>query len=352
MQINIDVEKLQNLLNEAVAAGEEADCQLAIYKSGKLVADLCVGEKTQSNTLFPIFSVGKGVTSTLALMLYEDGLLDFDAPVAEYWREFARHGKEKVKVWHIFSHRAGLWEMPLLKSYEELGDWQAMIKYMEDAVFQAEPGGKCRYHGFTFGWLAGEVIARAGKKSFNELLREKITEPLQISRELFFGTDAEAETRLALPVVSRFADFTDSRNIFSNNLAVRSGCIPSANGFASARAIAKVYAALSGNGVDGIRLLKDETIKYATQSRRADFDPLPNDLGAWAHFGLGYALAGFPENPGAIFGHGGAMGSEGLAIPELEVGMSFTKNKFNTTHPIHPLRNRISEALNIKIRNW
>ena len=98
--------------------------------------------------------------------------------------------------------------------------------------------------------------------------------------------------------------------------------------------------------------MKDETIKYATQSRRADFDPLPDDLGAWAHFGLGYALAGFPENPGAIFGHGGAMGSEGLAIPELEVGMSFTKNKFNTTHPIHPLRNRISEALNIKVRNW
>ena len=83
--------------------------------------------------------------------------------------------------------------------------------------------------------------------------------------------------------------------------------------------------------------------------------PRPQIVGQRVKVGtaaLGYALAGHPEKPAAIFGHGGAMGSEGLAIPELEVGMSFTKNKFNTTHPIHPLRNRISEALNIKVRNW
>ena len=185
-----------------------------------------------------------------------------------------------------------------------------------------------------------------------DLFAEKITEPLQISREWFFGTDAEAETRLVLPVMSRYEDFSDWRTVFINDQQIRSGCIPSANGIGSARAIARVYAALSGNGVNGVRLLKDETIRKAVQSRRAADDPLPEGISKWAHFGLGWALAGSPENPGAIFGHGGALGSEGFAIPELELSVAFTKNKFNATHPVHPLRNRISEVLNIKCRNW
>ena len=349
--MNIDVEKLQNLLNEAVASGEESGCQLAIYKSGKLVVDICAGENIQSNTLFPVYSVSKGLTTTLAHILYEEGKLDFDAPVSEYWQEFGCKGKEDIKVWHIFSHRAGLWKMPLLESFNDQANWQKMVEYMQDAVPEA-PGGKCRYHGITFGWLAGEVIARAGKKSFTELFREKITEPLQITREWFFGTDSEAETRLVLPVPIDYANFCDWRSVFICNPAIRQACVPSANGFGSARAIAKIYAALSGNGVDGIRLLKDETIKNATKSRRADFDPLPEGVASWAHFGLGWALAGYPDNPGAMFGQGGAMGSEGFAFPEQELGMAFTKNKYNTTHPDHPLRNRISEMLNLKKRIW
>ena len=349
--MDIDVEKLQLLLDEAVASGEESACQLAIYKSGRLVVDICAGENIRSNTLFPVYSVSKGLTATLAHILYEEGKLDFDAPVSEYWPEFGCKGKENIKVWHIFSHRAGLWNMPPVKSFSDQANWQKMVEYMENAIPE-EPDGKCRYHGITFGWLAGEVIARAGKKSFNELFREKITEPLQITREWFFGTDDEAETRLVLPEAIAYANYCDWRSVFINDPAIRKACIPSANGIGSARAVAKVYAALSGNGVGGVRLLKDETIKYATQSRRADFDPLPDGVGKWAHFGLGWALAGSPENPGAMFGHGGALGSEGFAVPELELGIAFTKNKFNTTHPDHLLRNRISEVLNLKTRIW
>jgi len=349
--MDFDIEKLQTLLDGAVASGEEDSCQLAIYKSGRLAVDIYAGKNCRSNTLFPVYSVSKGLTSTLAHILYEEGRLDFEAPVSEYWPEFGCNGKENIKVWHIFSHRAGLWQMPLIDKFADQADWQKMVEYMQNATPE-DPGGKCHYHGITFGWLAGEVIARAGKKSFRELFREKIAAPLQITDEWFFGTDNDAETRLILPKSISYANFCDWRTVFIENPAIRSACIPSANGIGSARAVARVYAALSGNGVDGVRLLKDETIKLATQSRRASFDPLPEGIASWAHFGLGWALAGTPENPGAIFGHGGAMGAEGFAVPELELAVGFTKNKYNTTHPVHPLRDRISEALNLKIRHW
>ncbi len=54
------------------------------------------------------FSVSKGATATMALMLSERGLLDFEAPVAQYWPEFAQGGKDKMPVSYILSHRAGL----------------------------------------------------------------------------------------------------------------------------------------------------------------------------------------------------------------------------------------------------
>ncbi len=356
--MNIDIELLQQILNEACASGEEQGCQLAIYYQGKLAADLWAGtvapggDAVQSNTLFPVYSVSKGLTATLAHILAQEGQLDFNAPVAEYWPEFGKNNKESIKVWMIFSHRAGLWEMPRLERFDEQADWAGMCSYMEEAVPQTPPGGICCYHGITFGWLAGEIIARAGKKTFKELFAEKILRKLGLEDEWFFGTTPEAEKRLALPVVNSYWDFCDWRYVFMSDPAIRQCCIPSANGVGSARALARFYAGVVGCGPDNIKLLESATLHRAVQSCRAADDPVPEGLAGWAHFGLGYALSGPRENPGAIFGHGGALGSEGFAIPELGLAVGFTKNKFNTTHPIHPLRDRISQALNIKIRHW
>jgi CubicO group peptidase (beta-lactamase class C family) len=48
------------------------------------------------------------VTALTALLLADRGELDFDAPVAHYWPEFAANGKQRVKVSHLMSHSAGL----------------------------------------------------------------------------------------------------------------------------------------------------------------------------------------------------------------------------------------------------
>ena len=356
--MQIDVEKLQYLLNQACASGEEYGCQLAIYHHGKLVADLNAGKvaptgkDVASDTLFPVYSVSKGLTTTLAHILCQEGKLDFNANVTDYWPEFGCNGKENIKVWMVFTHRAGLFSMPELKFFDEQADWATMIKYMEEAQPVTEPGGVCRYHGITFGWLAGEIISRAGGKPFNELFREKVLAPLGIEREFFFGTDDESETRITLSEPCCEANKTEWRTNFINSSAIRRGCIPSANGFGSARALARVYASLCGNGVDGVKLLNDEEIADAVIPRRAADDPLDQGPARWALFGMGWALSGPDSNRSLIFGHGGALGAEGLAYPELDLAIGFTKNKFNTTHPVHPLRDRISEALNITIRHW
>lgn len=97
--------------------------------------------------------------------------------------------------------------------------------------------------------------------------------------------------------------------------------------------------------MDGVRLLRPETVADAAVLRRAP-------EGTWEKFGLGYALCGPADNPGALFGHGGALGAEGFADRTSGIAVGFTKNKVISTHPVHPIRDRISELLGLPVRHW
>lgn len=350
----IDVELLQRLLDEATASGEECGCQLVIYQHGRLLADLSSGHvapggaAVTGRTLFPVYSVGKGIMATAIHRLAEKGILAYDAKVANYWPEFAASGKADVRIWHILTHRAGLFALPELEHFSDQGNWPLMCAKLAAAQPAWTPGTRCRYHGITFAWLLGETAARAAGKPFDQIIRDEVFAPLGIA-DFFFGATPEAEQRFAAPVPCCEADRKDWRTVFIGDPAIRRGFIPSANGLASAHAIARIYAATLAE-VDGVRLLRPETVANATILRRADDDPA--QPGDWAKFGLGYALAEPGGNLGRIFGHGGALGAEGFADRETGLAAGFTKNQFNATHPVHPLRDRISAALGLPIRHW
>ena len=59
------------------------------------------------DTLQYVFSTTKGFTTTCAHLLVQRGELDLDAPVADYWPEFAAAGKHHIPVRWLLSHRAG-----------------------------------------------------------------------------------------------------------------------------------------------------------------------------------------------------------------------------------------------------
>ena len=78
------IHQLQKLLDEATESGLECGCQLAIYENGELVADLCSGyttpdrrRKVEPDTLFPVFSVGKGLFTTAIHRMVEKGALSY-----------------------------------------------------------------------------------------------------------------------------------------------------------------------------------------------------------------------------------------------------------------------------------
>ncbi|MCI5778796.1 MAG: beta-lactamase family protein [Lentisphaeria bacterium] len=335
-------QQLRRILTEEIASGNENACQLTVIRRGETVVDLTAG--TEPNALFPIFSAGKPMLATLALLLVERGVLRLDTRVAELWPEFAAPDKREITLEHLLSHRAGMYLLPR-STRSEIADWDRMCRRVAEMSPRTPAGARCRYHPLTFAWLVGHTLELAVGRPLPEMMRDEIIRPLGLQSELYFGTDAEAEARL-LPVDDALSPTRPSWLAeMMGDPVLRRCCIPSFNAVASARGVAGFYAGVRG------KLLSPEFFDFATGKLfRAAGDP-PR-TGSWENFALGFVLGG-PEADRDMFrGHGGAAGSEGFFMPEADLAYGFVKNRQRTDFTCHPIRDRISEALGIPARHW
>lgn len=355
--------QIRQLLDEAVSSGEELGCQLAVYLDGEQILDEWAGwadpdrtRRVEADTVFPVFSTGKGFAVTALLRLIEQGRLHLDDRVADLWPEFGCNGKEELKVWHILSHRTGLFETPPCTE-AELIDRDIMQQRIAEAVPAWRPGTRARYQAITFSWLVPGVAERATGKEFRSIVRDEVASPLRIESLLFYGTTDDAEQRRA--VLVRGNDLPpvkpEEKTLLSpleNAItfeSVRRACLPGFNCHTTARAIAKHYAALLGE-VEGMPpLLSRAMLDRATTLTRAADDPVPLVPGTWELFGLGYVLSGPKDDLGRIFGHGGYGGSEGIADRKMRLAVGYTSNSLH----LNPrTRNRIYELLELHSRDW
>src|SRR5580693_2778351 len=122
---------VRRALSTQLDNGDDVGASVAIYLHGDPVVDIWGGfvdeahsAPWQADTITNVWSTTKTMTFISALMLHDQGSLDFGAPVATYWPEFAAAGKEDVEVRHLMGHTAGLcgWEEPLVA--EDLADWE------------------------------------------------------------------------------------------------------------------------------------------------------------------------------------------------------------------------------------
>ena len=106
---------VQKVLDSAVAKGYQNSVQCCVYIRGEKVIDAWAGtyekggeRKIDGDTLFSVYSTGKGMFATAALRLVEMGKIGLDTKIADIWPEFGCNGKENIKFWHVLSHRSGL----------------------------------------------------------------------------------------------------------------------------------------------------------------------------------------------------------------------------------------------------
>jgi CubicO group peptidase (beta-lactamase class C family) len=331
---------------------------LAVLHQGRPVVDLWGGTKDARtdepwgpDTLTVLFSCTKGLTSILAARLVQEGRLDYDAPVCEYWPEFAAAGKAHVRVGHLLAHRSGLSAPRTPLSEQDVLDWDLVVGRLAAQEPLWEPGTGYAYHAITHGWLVGEVIRRITGRSVGEQLAEVVTRPLAV--DAYIGLPDELHDRVARPYAGpalaelaerieamradgpvdwsieamtlggAFPPALVSESGGFNSRAIRSAQIPGAGGIGSARALATIWSATVVE-TDGVRLLDRSVVARATREQSAGEPvwPLP---GPWSRWGLGFQIDS--ENRRYLtpsgFGHDGAGGQSAFADPELGVGVAF-----------------------------
>ncbi|KAJ0593968.1 putative ABC-type Cd(2+) transporter [Helianthus annuus] len=284
--VHSDVEtKLRQFLVDLGNADRILGIQVCAYKDGKVIIDTAAGvlgkydpRPVQPDSLFPVFSVSKGVTAGMVHWLVDKGKLKLDENVANVWPEFGTNGKDQIKVNHILNHTSGLHNALANISEEDpmlFCDWDECLKRIAMVAPETEPGREQLYHYLSYGWLCGGVIEHASGKKFQDVLEEAFVRPLNIEGELYIGIPPGVESRLATLTIdmndlTRSApklDATRSSAIsnalpssftfesissfipLSNTLNVRRAILPAANGHFSARALARYYAALVDGGV-------------------------------------------------------------------------------------------------------
>src|SRR6201996_5979274 len=127
--------------------GTDVGASFAATVGGELVVDLWGGfadeartRPWEKDTIVNVYSTTKTMTALTALMLADRGLIDFDAPVARYWPEFAAAGKADVKVSHLMSHAYGLsgWKEKLEPG--DIYDWDKVCALLAAQKPFWEPG--------------------------------------------------------------------------------------------------------------------------------------------------------------------------------------------------------------------
>lgn len=358
--------QVQALLDDLVDRGVEQGIQVAAYLDGQIVvdawagvADPATGRPVDGETLFTVFSCTKGVTATVIHQLAERGALEYDAPVASYWPEFGAHGKERITLRHVLSHTAGVPQMPPGGQPTDMCDWDRVCAAIADLTPLWEPGTATGYHGLTYGFILGEVARRVDGRAIAQIVQDDIARPLGIT-SLYFGIPDAAEPRVARLENDRSVDETPTPppeslferampGLFSANVTfslpeVRRASIPAAGGIMNARSLARHYAALVGDGADGVRLLTPERVRIATTLQTETDDLVTGVAGRKA---LGYALGGLLSPYGdriTAFGHGGYGGASGFADPGYRFAFALAKNRLAINPPGESSANLVAGA--------
>ena len=355
---------VQGLLDELVASGEETGLQAAVYKDGELVVDAWAGSANAESgalvspeTLFTVFSVSKGIAATALHILAERGLVGYDEPIATYWPEFAQNGKDGVLVRHALSHTSGIPHVPEGTTLDDLLDWPGMQARMAGQTPLWAPGETLCYHAITYGWIVGGLAERVAGRPFAQFVADEIAAPLGLDG-LYFGVPAGELGRVATlsevpelleaapgPIPNIAPDGALS-SAEMNRTAVRQAMLPGYGLCANARSLAKVYAALIGEGVGGVRLLPEERV---AQASALQVDAINASSGERLRFGLGYRIGGGADPwvgaSESAFGHDGYGGAIGYAEPEHGLAVGFAKNRLVVSAPGADARSRVIAAV-------
>jgi CubicO group peptidase (beta-lactamase class C family) len=343
---------VREAFEQNLATGADVGASFAATLEGEMVVDLWGGwadeAKTrpwEKDTIVNVYSTTKTMTALCALILADRGELDFDAPVAKYWPEFAANGKAGVKVSHLMSHSAGLSGFKEKITVADVYDWEKVTSLLAAQAPYWEPGTASGYHALTQGFLVGEVVRRITGRSLGTFFRQEVAEPL--GADFHIGLPASEDHRVAdlipPPEGTAIGDGEQSELVanMSRNPGVdvletrtrawRGAEIPAGGGTGNARSIAQIHMILANGGVaQGKRFMSEAGCRKALELQIEGVDMV---LGTHVRLGMGFGLAGGAvplPHPNTIY-WGGYGGSVAIIDMDARATYGYAMNKMAGT---------------------
>ena len=338
----------------------------AVYVNGDLKVDVWGGLRDRKSakpwdydTMVIVHSATKGLAAMTLAIAHSRGWLDYEAPVCEYWPEFAQHGKDHITVRHLLAHQAGLFAIDEPVDRHVVADLDRLAVVLARQKPAWEPGTRQAYHALTLGFYEGELLRRVDPlhRSLGKFFDDEIAAPLGLDAYINVPADIPNSRLATLAPPGRFdmllhfplrltldslnrrsniyralamnpgsAVYIDDRRIYARNLEV-----PSGGAVANARALARAYSAFAiGGGELG---LKSRTLELlaapAIPPKYGFFDECMKHE---VQFSLGFMKPSpaFRFGSSSSFGAPGAGGAMGFADPVAGVGYGYVTSQMGT----------------------
>jgi CubicO group peptidase (beta-lactamase class C family) len=359
--------RIADVFRRNMLSGEEVGAAIAVYRDGVKVVDLWGGYRNgitkapwKKDTVVNMFSTTKGVSALAIAVAVAQGLISYDAKVADYWPEFAQASKGSITVRQLLSHQAGLPAIDAPLTVHDLADRAKMSAALAAQAPAWNPGSRHGYHAVTLGWYESELIRHADplRRSLGQFFAQEVAKPLGL--DFYIGLpDSVDRNRVAYlhafardellrhlnTIPPRFvAAMLNPFSLTARTLAtprgignleafnredVRAVEIPAANGIGTARSVAKAYGCMATGG-SALGLTADILDALATPAISPTKGLRDKVLRVDTTFSLGY-LKPFPKftfgSSDKAFGTPGAGGSFGFADPDTGIGFAYAMNK-------------------------
>lgn len=317
------------LLQHAIAERAFPAASLAVTHRGKLIVLKSVGRfsyeanspQVTTGSIFDLASVSKVVaTTSMAMILYERGLLDLEAPIAAIIPEFGDASdsrKAEVTVRMLLAHSSGL------PAYEKLflrvKNREGLIAAAFTAPLTADPGTRAEYSDIGF-IILGAALERIADEPLDRFCQREVFGPLGMGRTTF-NPPATWQASIVPTADDRaFRRRVIQGEVQDENASVLGGVAGHAGVFSTAQDIA-IFAHAMLNG--GAPMVRREALAQFT---RRESSP------AGTSRALGWDTPSTSSQSGEYFssysfGHLGYTGTSLWIDPERQLSVAFLTNR-------------------------
>ena len=280
----------------------------------------------EADTIYDLASLTKVVaTTTMAMIMVDEGRLDLDEKVQDYLPLFRGPGKETVTVRHLLTHTSGVdWWAPL---YEELQGPEAYLERIQAMELVYEPGTDSKYSDLGI-ILLGEILSRVSGQPLDEFVTERVFEPLAMT-DTFYRPGGDRLSRIAPTEHDAWRGRMVRGEVHDENAFALGGVAPHAGLFSTAGDLSRfVQMLLNGGVLEHHRIVSRGTVELFT--RKAGDGESTRALG-WDTKSPEKSTAGSYFSPRS-FGHTGFTGTSIWVDPDRELFLILLTNR------VHPTR--------------